>query len=185
MKELICTNCGVVGTPKNRVKGSFLVEVALWFFFIVPGIIYSIWRLSSKAKVCRSCGAENMVPTDSPTGRDLQDKKSNSNSSSKSVRASKEKACPFCAEMIKEGAIFCKHCKNDLSKTKDAEAETNNPEKEEVVVKLTEKQTEKVNELKKTLADEECVIMMKSGGTIMKMHKSNVKSNFIVLYPEN
>ena len=28
--------------------------------------------------------------------------------------ASDEKPCPFCGQMIKKGAVFCKHCKKDL-----------------------------------------------------------------------
>lgn len=64
-----CPNCGLVGRPKAVTKGSFLVEVALWIFFLVPGIIYSLWRLSSRYDACPSCRAPNMIPTDSPRAR--------------------------------------------------------------------------------------------------------------------
>jgi hypothetical protein len=72
MSQLICSNCGTVGTPKTVTKGSILIEIALWLFFIIPGIIYSIWRLTTRTKACRSCGAENMVPLNSPMGKKLQ-----------------------------------------------------------------------------------------------------------------
>ena len=72
MSQLICLNCGTVGAPKTVTKGSFLVEIILWLFFIIPGIIYSIWRLTTRAKACCSCGAENMVPLNSPIGKKLQ-----------------------------------------------------------------------------------------------------------------
>lgn len=67
--SMYCPNCGTVGTPKTRVKGSFFIEVILWLCFLFPGIIYSIWRLTSKDKVCPSCGAPNMIPSDSPKAR--------------------------------------------------------------------------------------------------------------------
>lgn len=70
--QMICTNCGTAGKPKMRTKGSFLVEVALWICFIIPGLLYSLWRMTSREKVCPSCGAINMVPLDSPMGRKLQ-----------------------------------------------------------------------------------------------------------------
>jgi hypothetical protein len=69
--EMICSRCGSRGKPKNRTKGYFLVEVILWCCFIVPGVIYSLWRQFSKAKVCPSCGAEAMIPLDSPMGQKL------------------------------------------------------------------------------------------------------------------
>ncbi len=66
---LYCSNCGIVGTPKKRVKGSFWVEVLLWLCFVVPGMIYSVWRLTTQDVVCPSCGAPNMIPVDSPKAR--------------------------------------------------------------------------------------------------------------------
>lgn len=68
----ICGNCGSIGTPKKTAPGSFLVELALWLCFLVPGIIYSLWRVSTKQPACRSCGAlHSMVPLHSPRGRQL------------------------------------------------------------------------------------------------------------------
>ena len=72
MSQLICPNCGTVGTPKTVTKGSILIELVLWICFIVPGIIYSIWRLTTRAQACRSCGAGNMVALNSPVGKKLQ-----------------------------------------------------------------------------------------------------------------
>ncbi len=72
MGQFICPNCGNVGTPKTITKGSILIELVLWITFIVPGFIYSIWRLTTRGKACRYCGAGNMVPLDSPRGRKLQ-----------------------------------------------------------------------------------------------------------------
>jgi predicted RNA-binding Zn-ribbon protein involved in translation (DUF1610 family) len=63
---LFCPNCGATGTPTTRTKGSFFIEVILWLCFFVPGLIYSIWRLTTREKVCPRCGAPNMIPLDSP-----------------------------------------------------------------------------------------------------------------------
>jgi hypothetical protein len=71
MNNMICINCGFVGNPTKRAKGSFVVELVLWSCFVVPGLIYSLWRLTTKETVCRRCGAENMLPVNSPHGRKL------------------------------------------------------------------------------------------------------------------
>ena len=71
MKKYVCPNCGYVGKPKVKIKGSFAVELVLWLLFIVPGLIYSIWRYSGKYYSCPKCGYENMIPADSPRGRKL------------------------------------------------------------------------------------------------------------------
>lgn len=71
-KEFICKACGSIGKPKTMVKGSVLVEIFLWFAFLLPGIIYSIWRSSSRYKACSKCGAKGeLVPVDSPIGQKL------------------------------------------------------------------------------------------------------------------
>lgn len=61
-----CTTCGHEGPTKTRTKGSLLIEIILWLCFLVPGLIYSIWRISSRQPVCTSCGATTLVPPDSP-----------------------------------------------------------------------------------------------------------------------
>jgi hypothetical protein len=71
MKEMICTACGSSGRPKTITKGSFVIECFLWLCFIFPGLLYSLWRLTTRRKGCAACGAENMVPLDSPVGRKL------------------------------------------------------------------------------------------------------------------
>ena len=72
-KQMICTSCGQVGTAKRITKGSIFIEILLWLFFLLPGLIYSIWRLSSKYDACPSCKNPSMIPVDSPTGRKLME----------------------------------------------------------------------------------------------------------------
>jgi len=67
-KELICTTCEHVGQPRRQTPGSFVIEVVLWTLLIVPGLVYSLWRLSAKRNVCVACGSAQLVPADSPAG---------------------------------------------------------------------------------------------------------------------
>lgn len=71
-KQKICKSCGTVAIPKKNTKGSIAIELTLWLFFLVPGLIYSLWRLSNRYEVCPNCGSEEIVPLDSSMGRKLQ-----------------------------------------------------------------------------------------------------------------
>ena len=71
MKEKICKTCGNVGKPKMVTKGSILIEIVLWLCFILPGLIYSIWRFTSKYEACKKCNSTDLVPKDSPIGKKL------------------------------------------------------------------------------------------------------------------
>lgn len=64
-----CPLCGTVARPKTRTKGSVVIEVILWLMIILPGLIYSIWRLTTREQVCPSCGAPNMMALDSPKAK--------------------------------------------------------------------------------------------------------------------
>ncbi len=66
---IVCTNCGYQGKPVTRTQGSALVELALWVLFCLPGVIYSIWRLTSKQRVCPRCGNMALVPLNTPEGQ--------------------------------------------------------------------------------------------------------------------
>jgi hypothetical protein len=63
-KEIKCPVCNYRGKAKNKTKGSFIMEVVLWCLFIVPGFIYSVWRLTSKVDVCPRCGNTLLIPAD-------------------------------------------------------------------------------------------------------------------------
>ncbi len=70
-KQLVCTVCGYVGEPKSAIEGSGCVEVLLWLFFIIPGLIYSVWRSSSRHKVCPKCHNKSLIPIDSPRAKTI------------------------------------------------------------------------------------------------------------------
>jgi len=70
--QKICATCGMIGPSKAYTPGSIWIEVLLWLCFFIPGLIYSIWRLTSRRRVCGSCSSSEVVPIASPRGRELQ-----------------------------------------------------------------------------------------------------------------
>lgn len=67
----ICTQCGRQGKPALITKGSIFIEIVLWLMFLLPGLIYSIWRHASRVKGCPDCKTPTMIKTDSPIGKQL------------------------------------------------------------------------------------------------------------------
>lgn len=67
----ICGRCGQRGATRTVTRGSFLIEVVLWLAFLVPGLIYSIWRLTTRQAACATCGATDLIPESSPRGLEL------------------------------------------------------------------------------------------------------------------
>lgn len=67
----ICPACGTQGWPKSKTKGSIGLEIVLWLLLIIPGLIYSVWRLTSKYQACPACEQPGMIPLDSPNGKQL------------------------------------------------------------------------------------------------------------------
>lgn len=68
-EEIVCTNCGHVGCTTKVTKGHFALEVVLWLCFLVPGIIYSIWRLTARHEACPVCGNSNLLPKSAPVAQ--------------------------------------------------------------------------------------------------------------------
>lgn len=85
MKQTICSTCGNLGKPKTSARGSLLGEIGVWIIaltagvlfpagillFILAAFIYSIYRLGGRKKICRECGSDSLVPTDTPRGIEL------------------------------------------------------------------------------------------------------------------
>lgn len=69
---MFCKSCGHEGEPASHTPGSFLIELILWLCFIVPGLIYSFWRLSRRRKVCAGCRSADIIPSNSPMARSLR-----------------------------------------------------------------------------------------------------------------
>lgn len=69
--SIVCPSCGTRGEPKTITRGSTLIELVLWLCLIVPGLIYSIWRLTTRQEGCPACGAIGVIPADTPNGRKI------------------------------------------------------------------------------------------------------------------
>ena len=70
-KVFVCKDCGYVGPARKNTRGSACVCIALWLFFIVPGILYWLWMISSIHNECPKCGGDSLIPVDSPMGKKL------------------------------------------------------------------------------------------------------------------
>lgn len=64
-----CPACGTVAKPRTHTRGSFLIEIVLWLLMILPGVLYTLWRLTTRGKVCPACGGTTLLPLDSPKAR--------------------------------------------------------------------------------------------------------------------
>jgi hypothetical protein len=70
---IACTVCKTISEQsKTTMPGSDGAEIALWILFLLPGIVYSIWRNNAKAEVCPSCNSKAIVPLSSPAGQSIQ-----------------------------------------------------------------------------------------------------------------
>lgn len=69
----ICVACESIGHPIKRIKGSLAVEIVMWLMFCAPGIIYSVWRMTSAEWVCKFCG-HVPIPVRTPRGTELWEK---------------------------------------------------------------------------------------------------------------
>ena len=92
-----CMTCGTDAQATDYTKGSIWIEVVLWLCFIVPGLIYSIWRQTNKATKCPACGSGHLVPQSSPAATN-------------SVSPDTHVKCPDCRELVLKDARKCKHC---------------------------------------------------------------------------
>lgn len=64
-RKKLCTQCHNIDYPKKKTKGHILIELILWLSFILPGIVYSFWRLATRHDVCCDCESANIIPTNS------------------------------------------------------------------------------------------------------------------------
>lgn len=60
--QVHCTRCNYDGPSKTVTKGHLLIEIILWFCLFIPGLIYTIWRVSSRVQACPDCSSTELVP---------------------------------------------------------------------------------------------------------------------------
>lgn len=57
----LCKKCGTVGAPKMHKRGTVSLELLLWLCLLVPGFIYSMWRLMTRYQTCSHCGSTKVT----------------------------------------------------------------------------------------------------------------------------
>src|ERR1043166_2982469 len=68
-----CTRCGHIGPPGFFTGGSPFVAAILWLCLIVPGLLYSMWKIARSRGVCTRCGDTILVPPDSALAKQLSE----------------------------------------------------------------------------------------------------------------
>jgi len=71
-QTFVCRSCLTEAPAKTVTPGSFLIEVFLWLCLIVPGVIYSLWRVSARKRACSACGSPDLVPSGTPMAARLR-----------------------------------------------------------------------------------------------------------------
>lgn len=69
----VCMRCEETSVPETPAKGSLALEVLLWLFAILPGLVYSVWRRTGRTPSCPVCGSEELVPAHVPKGERISD----------------------------------------------------------------------------------------------------------------
>lgn len=65
----VCPECGFIG--KGKMQGTIFIEIVLWLMFILPGLLYTLWRYTQIRSICPKCGCKNMIPVTAPKGKIL------------------------------------------------------------------------------------------------------------------
>jgi DNA-directed RNA polymerase subunit RPC12/RpoP len=98
---MLCKSCGRISEPEHKLKGHVAITIILLLFWIIPGLIYMIWRRTGIKDTCSVCGSNNIIPTGSPEAIKIIEQREQEDSLVK---------CPQCRELILPDAIKCKHC---------------------------------------------------------------------------
>lgn len=85
-QQFICTQCSSKIYPIEVTPGSFSMEVILWLFFLIPGLIYSFWRLGTRHEECPYCGSRSFIPINTPKGHILASQGHDENSISENSK---------------------------------------------------------------------------------------------------
>lgn len=62
MEKFICGECNSALEFDKSKRGSRIIEMILWSTLVIPGLIYSIWRKSTRKKICYYCGSDFVFP---------------------------------------------------------------------------------------------------------------------------
>lgn len=99
--KAICRNCGHEGNTERKLKGHVLITLILLICWIIPGLIYMVWRRTGLKDACTKCGSQNVVPVGSVEALKVASDK---------VSPDTHVKCPDCRELVLKDARKCKHC---------------------------------------------------------------------------
>lgn len=68
---MICRSCGTLHGGHTSLPGNAALEGAGVVFVWPLGLLYSLWRRTSRRPACAACGSRDLVPLESPVGRAL------------------------------------------------------------------------------------------------------------------
>ncbi len=69
-RQYLCTQCGAqTSAPLKVPPGSPWVALALAVPFVIPGVIYTVWRFTMRRTLCPTCGHAQLIPADAPLAR--------------------------------------------------------------------------------------------------------------------
>ena len=108
---VFCQDCDFVGQPEQIKPGTTRMEVVLWLCLLVPGIIYSLWRWSSRYQGCANCGGKHIVPADSPAAKAGLGKLS-------PTPSAKTWFCEVCGQPIFVAGSLCSECAAKAGRTR-------------------------------------------------------------------
>lgn len=118
--QVYCRNCHKCGVSKPQ--GTVWITLILLLFYIIPGIIYEIWRNSGMG-VCGACGNSNIILEkdkpiqQQPIQQQLANPFPNNQQPFENVR---QVNCPDCREFIRFDARKCKHCGSFVDNAKNS-----------------------------------------------------------------
>ncbi len=102
MSIVYCNKCKQSG--ESKLKGSGWITLILILFYIIPGLIYMIWRRSGLGE-CKFCGSADVIPV---SQKPIQH---NLNMNHQPLFENVQQInCPDCRELIRFDARKCKHC---------------------------------------------------------------------------
>lgn len=56
-----CVACGYVGAPVRRHPGTGWITLVLVIFYVIPAIVYELWRGSAAYDACPRCGGRETM----------------------------------------------------------------------------------------------------------------------------
>ena len=69
--DYVCKSCGSRTYGRKKTQGSIGIEIILWCLMIVPGLIYSMWRVCSRKFVCHVCNHSDLIPSNTPLAQKI------------------------------------------------------------------------------------------------------------------